>query len=45
MPFELVRHQAKLEPPLRPLAGFGGRVFISTFADITFFGETWRATK
>ncbi len=39
VPFELVRHQAKLEPPLRPLAGFGGRVFISTFADIKFFGR------
>jgi hypothetical protein len=38
VPFEIVRHQAKLEPPLRSLAGFGGRLFISTFARVTFFG-------
>lgn len=38
VPFELVRHQAKLEPPLRSLANFGGRLFISTFADVTFYG-------
>jgi hypothetical protein len=38
VPFELVRHQAKLEPPLRSLANFGGRLFISTIADITFYG-------
>jgi hypothetical protein len=37
--FELVRHQAKLEPPLRSLASFGGRLFISTIADVTFFGS------
>jgi hypothetical protein len=36
--FEVVRHQAKLEMPLRPLAGFGGRVFVSTIAEITFYG-------
>jgi hypothetical protein len=36
--FEMVRHQAKLELPLRPLAGFGGRVFVSTIAEITFYG-------
>jgi len=36
--FEMVRHQAKLEPPLRPLASFGGRLFISSFADVTFYG-------
>jgi hypothetical protein len=36
--FELVRHQAKLEPPLRSLANFGGRLFISTLADVTFYG-------
>jgi hypothetical protein len=36
--FEIVRHQAKLEPPLRSLANFGGRLFISTIAEITFYG-------
>jgi hypothetical protein len=36
--FEVVRHQAKLEAPLRALASFGGRLFISTIADVTFFG-------
>jgi len=38
IPFELVRHQAKLEAPLRALANFGGRLFISTIAEITFYG-------
>jgi hypothetical protein len=38
--FELVRVQAKLEPPLANLAGFsGGRVVISTLAEITFYGR------
>ncbi len=37
--FDLIRHQAKLEPPLRNLAGFGGLGFISTIAEITFFGH------
>ncbi len=36
--FDLIRHQAKLEPPLRNLAGFGGLGFISTIAEITFYG-------
>ena len=36
---ELVRHQAKLEPPLKNLAGLGGQGFISTIAEITFFGH------
>jgi hypothetical protein len=36
--FEMVRHQAKLEPPLRSLANLGGRLFISTIAEITFYG-------
>jgi hypothetical protein len=36
--FEMVRHQAKLEQPLRSIAGFGGRLFISTIAEITFYG-------
>ena len=38
VPFEIVRHQMKLEQPLRSLASFGGRVFISTIAEITFYG-------
>jgi hypothetical protein len=38
VPFEIVRHQQKLEQPLRALANFGGRLFISTIAEITFFG-------
>ena len=37
--FELVRHQAKLEPPLSILAGQGGRVIISTIAEVTFYGK------
>jgi hypothetical protein len=37
--FEIVRHQAKLDAPLRSLANFGGRLFISTLADITFYGS------
>ena len=37
--FELVRHQAKEEAPLRALAGGGGRLFISTIADVTFYGH------
>lgn len=36
--FELIRHQMKLEQPLRSLATLGGRVFISTIAEITFYG-------
>jgi hypothetical protein len=37
--FEIVRHQAKLEPPLRNLIGGGGQLFISTIAEITFYGR------
>jgi hypothetical protein len=37
--FELVRHQAKLEPPLRNLVGLGGLGFISTIAEVTFYGR------
>jgi hypothetical protein len=37
--FELVRHQAKLEAPLRNLVGLGGVGFISTIAEITFYGR------
>ena len=38
VPFEIVRHQQKLEQPLRSLASFGGRLFITTIAEITFYG-------
>jgi hypothetical protein len=38
VPFEIVRHQQKLEQPLRSLASFGGRLFISTIAEVTFYG-------
>jgi hypothetical protein len=37
--FDLVRHQSKLEPPLRNLIGGGGALFISTIAEITFWGR------
>lgn len=36
--FELVRVQAKLEPPLRNMVGNGGAIAISTIAVVTFFG-------
>lgn len=38
VPMVLVRVQAKLEAPLKALAGGGGAVAISTFADIVFYG-------
>jgi hypothetical protein len=38
VPFEMVRHQAKEEAPLRAMAFGGGRIFISTIAEVTFFG-------
>ena len=34
----LVRAQAKLEAPLRALAGGGGALAIATFADVVFYG-------
>jgi len=37
--FEIVRHQAKLEMPLKGLAGGGGQIFISTIAEVTFYGR------
>ena len=37
--FELVRHQAKEESPLISMAGGGGRIFISTIANVTFYGK------
>jgi hypothetical protein len=39
VPFELVRHQAKEESPLINMAGGGGRIFISTIANVTFYGK------
>lgn len=37
--FDLVRHAAKQEPPLRNLAAGGGQGFIYTTAEVTFFGR------
>jgi hypothetical protein len=37
--FEMVRHQAKEEPPLKAMAGGGGSLFISTIAYVTFYGH------
>jgi hypothetical protein len=37
--FVLVRAQAKLEAPLKALAGGGGSVVISTIAQVTFYGR------
>jgi hypothetical protein len=37
--FDLVRHAAKSEPPLRNLVNGGGLRFLSTIADVTFFGR------
>jgi len=37
--FILVRIQAKLEAPLKALAGIGGQVAISTIADVTLYGQ------
>jgi hypothetical protein len=37
--FDLVRHAAKEEPPLRNLVGNGGQGFIYTTAEVTFFGR------
>jgi hypothetical protein len=39
MVFALVRAQAKIESPLKNLAGGGGAAVISTIADVTFFGR------
>lgn len=39
VPFEVVRHQAKLEQPLRNMRGAGGAVLISTMAEIEFYGR------
>ena len=37
--FELVRHSAKEEAPLRALRGLGGAFEITTIADVTFYGQ------
>ena len=37
--FEIVRHQSKLEPPLKNLISGGGLGFLSTIAEVTFFGH------
>lgn len=37
--FVLVRAQAKTESPLAALRGGGGSIFISTLADVTFYGQ------
>jgi hypothetical protein len=37
--FVVVRAQAKLEAPLKALAGGGGSIVISTIAEITFYGK------
>lgn len=37
--FDIVRHQAKIEPPLANLRGGGGQIFISAIAEITFYGR------
>jgi len=37
--FELVRHSAKTEAPLRALQNQGGSIEIATIADVTFYGR------
>lgn len=37
--FTLVRAQAKLDPPLVALRGAGAQIFISTIAQVTFYGH------
>jgi len=37
--FEIVRHQSKAEPPLKNLIAGGGLRFISTIAEVTFYGH------
>lgn len=37
--FTIVRIQAKEEAPLRAMVGGGGRIAISTIADVTFYGR------
>ena len=37
--FAIVRHQAKMEPPLSGLSGGGAANMISTIAEVTFYGR------
>lgn len=37
--FDLVRHQAKLERPLITMAGGRGLIFLTTIAEVTFYGR------
>ena len=37
--FEIVRHQSKEEPPLKNLVAGGGLRYISTIAEVTFYGR------
>lgn len=37
--FDIVRHSAKVEPPLRNLIGGGSGIFIYTIAEVTFWGH------
>ncbi len=37
--FDLVRHQAKLERPLITLVGLRGLTFLTTIAEVTFYGQ------
>lgn len=37
--FELVRFQAKQEPPLKNMANQGGLLFLNTIAQVTFYGR------
>lgn len=39
LPVEVVRAQAKLEPPLRNLVGGGGALIMTCFAEITIYGQ------
>ena len=39
VPFDIVRHSSKSEPPLRNLVNNGGIQYIYTVAEITFFGR------
>jgi hypothetical protein len=39
VPFELVRIQSKMEPPLVAMSSGGGAIAISTLAEVTFYGR------
>lgn len=39
VPFDIVRHSSKSEPPLRNLVNNGGVQFIYAIAEVTFFGR------